>query len=267
MALSDNLILLLDQLAKSQSEIRMLNIYKGLPITCDTSIHSVGEFEIRVPSSKQQIACLYHQRETFLHGENLPFLIRSQVISLNLDKEEAVLSNFEVAKSDIGKRAQIRVEPEESLISFIQFVGLTYDIPAPLADISAEGASIYLDTLQYSSRLFQPGNEISITISFSDTLSQKIKKLNTKALTESRISKPMPRPNASMRPDGNVIITSRGKITSVHQEPRLDRYRIGMRLYFQDLARMVILQYLSQRQSEIIRDLRILSEELYSRKR
>ena len=258
MALSDNLILLLGQASTSQSEIRLLNIYKGLPIICETSINSVGDFEIHVPSNKQQIACLYHQRETFLHVEKLPFLIRSQVMSLNLDKEDAILANFEVAKPDIGKRAQIRVEPEDSLIAFIQFAGSSYEIPAPLADISAEGASIYLETHQFSTRLFQPGNEISITISFSDSLSQKIKKLTTKTLT---------RTNSPGRQDGNVIINSRGKIISVRPEIHLNRYRVGMKLFFHDLARMVIFQYISQRQSEIIRDLRILSDELYSRKK
>jgi hypothetical protein len=39
-----------------------------------------------------------------------------------------------------------------------------------------------------------------------------------------------------------------------------------MRLFFKDLSRTVILQYIAQRQSEIIRDLTLLSEELYKLK-
>jgi hypothetical protein len=265
LSLSNDLFRLLGQIAKNQSEIRLLNIYRGLPISYDTNINSVGNFEIQVPASKQHIACLYYQRETYLQGEKLPFLIRSQVLSLNLAKEAAILSNFEVAKPDIGKRAQIRVEPEEPLIAFIQFVGSGYEIPAPLADISAEGASIYLETHLFPARQFQPGNEITTTISFPDTVSQKIRKLSTKTILESRSTKPFSRMPGWQ--DGKVVIMARGKIVSVRPEFELNRYRVGMRLFFQDLSRVVILQYISQRQSEIIRDLRILSDELYSRKK
>lgn len=261
MSLSAELIQLLAQLAKTRSEIKLLNIYKGLPITYETSINSVGDFEIRVPGSKQQLACLYHQRETYLQGERIPFLIRSQVISLNLAKEDAVLSHFEVAKPDIGKRTQIRVEPDEPLVAFIQFLDSGYDLPVPLTDISAEGASFYLETQLFPLRRIRPGNEISVSISFPDLVIQKIRKLSTKPLPDNRNTKPNLRPSSMQ--DGKVTITARGKIMSVTPEAHLDRYRVGMRLYFQDLARLVIIQYISQRQAEIIRDLRLLSEELY----
>lgn len=266
MSLNEELIRLLGQIAKSQSEIKLLNIYKGLPISYETSVSSVGEFEICVPGNKQQIACLYYQGETYLQGEKLPFLIRSQVMSLNLAKENAILANFEVAKPDIGKRAQIRVEPDEPPVAFIQFSGSGYEAHAPLVDMSAEGASIYLETHLFPAKLFQPGNEILITITFPDTASLKIKKFSTKAFIESRSSKPLPRANLPGWQDDKVIVTARGKIMSVYLEAHLNRYRVGMKLYFQDLARTVISQYISQRQAEIIRDLRILSDELYSRK-
>jgi hypothetical protein len=261
-SLNDDLIRLLGQIGRSQSDIKLLNIYKGLPISYDTNINSVGDFEICVPTSRQHIACLYYQRETYLQGGRLPFLIRSQVISLNLAKENAVLANFEVAKPDIGKRAQIRVEPDEPLIAFIQFMNSGYELPAPLSDISAEGAGIYLESELFPSRQFQTGKEIMVSIAFPDTIAQKIIKTSTKSLIEIRSTKPL---RSAGLQDGKVTITARGKIVSVLHEPHLDRYRVGMRLFFQDLARTVILQYVSQRQAEIIRDLRILSDELYSR--
>jgi hypothetical protein len=263
LSLNKDLIRVLEQLARDQSEIKLLNIYKGLPISYETNINSVGDFEIFVPASRQHIACLYYQRETYLQVEKLPFLIRSQVTSLNLAKEAAVLANFEVARPDIGKRARIRVEPGEPLIAFIQFISSGYELPAPLADISAEGAGIYLETHLFPVRQFRPGNEIMISISFPDTISQKIIKLATKPLAEGRGTKPLL--YSTGRQDGKVTISARGKIASVFPELELNRYRVGMRLYFQNLARMVILQYISQRQAEIIRDLRILSDELYSR--
>jgi hypothetical protein len=76
LSLSKDLIRMLEQFATNQSEVKLLNIYKGLPITYDTNINSVGDFEIFVPANRQHIACLYYQRETFLQVEKLPFLIR-----------------------------------------------------------------------------------------------------------------------------------------------------------------------------------------------
>ena len=265
MSLNEELIRMLGRVSRNQSEIKLLNIYKGLPLSHETNIDSVGDFEICVPSNRQHIACLYYQRETYLQGEKLPFLIRAQVISLNLAKEAAVLSNFEVAKPDIGKRGQIRVEPEEPLIAFIQFSGSGFELPAPLADISAEGASIYLDEELFPVKQFQSGKEITVTIAFPDTVSQKIKKLSTKAILEVRSTKPLVRMPGWQ--DGKVTIMAKGKVVSARHEAQNSRYRVGMRLYFQDLSRMVILQYISQRQTEIIRDLRLLSEELYNRKK
>ncbi len=263
MSIENDLLRLLQQIARNQTEIKLLNIYKGLPISYGTTIKFVSDFEICVPTSKQHIACLYYQREAYLQGEEMLFLIRSQVTSLNLAKEAATLTNFEVAKPEIGKRTRIRVEPNEPLLAFIQFIGSGYELPVPLADISAEGAGFYLETPFFPVRQFHPGREILISISFPDTLSQKIVKLTTRSFAESRGTKPLP--NVTAWQDGKVTISARGKIASVFPELELNRYRVGISLCFQRLARTVILQYVSHRQAEIIRDLRILSDEIYSR--
>jgi hypothetical protein len=62
-------------------------------------------------------------------------------------------------------------------------------------------------------------------------------------------------------------LSTKGKVVSIHPEFHAGRYRIGLKLFFRDLSRTVILHYISQRQSEIIRDLSVLTDELYSRKR
>ncbi len=248
MAINQELLQLLQRAARSQTEIRLLNIYKGLPLLYETTIEAVGGLEISVPSSRQHLACLFHQRETYLQTEAVPFLIRSQVISLNLAKEAATLSHFEVAKPQIGKRSQIRVEPEEALAATIQFRDSGYEMPAALVDISSEGASMYLPAPLFPVRQFKVGNEINVSISFPDTLSQRIRKGAARGGSEAK-----------------VTLQANGKIASVLLEAQENRYRVGMRLFFHPLSRAVVLQYIAQRQAEIIRDLRLLSEELYKR--
>jgi len=264
---SPNLYLLLGQVARNQSGVKLLNVFKGLPISYDVHINSIGDSEIQVHSNKYQLACLYYQRETYLQGEELPFVLYSQVVSLHLGREDATLTNLEIAPNNIGNRTQVRVEPNEPLVASLRFTGSASDFFVPLADISGEGASAYFENYMFPFRLCQPGNEISMTINLPDAISQKVKKLSTKPLMEGQSVKSFLNTDSLRSQDNKVVITTKGKIVSVHPEFQLKRYRVGMRLFFKDLSRTVILQYISQRQSEIIRDLSILSDELYTLKK
>ena len=118
---------LLEQIARNRSEIKLLNIYKGLPISHDVRINSIDNAEIQVLSNRHQLACLYHQRETYLQGAELPFILRSQVVSLHLGRESAILTNIVVAQNGIGERTQIRVEPDEPLLAVVKFDGSSAD--------------------------------------------------------------------------------------------------------------------------------------------
>ena len=259
--------LLLEQIARNQSEIKLLNVYKGLPISYDVRIHSIGNSELQVHSNRNQLACLYYQRETYLQGEELPFTLRSQVMSLHLGKEDAVLANLEIAPNSIGNRTQIRVEPDEPLLAVIRFEGSSSEFFVPVADISAEGAGVYFEHYMFPTRLCQPKSGISMSIWLPDTNSSKRKKLPTRSLVESRNSKLFSRSDLPNGQEGKVVLTTKGNVVSVRPEFHSSRYRIGLRLFFKDLSRTVILHYISQRQSEIIRDLSVLTDELYSRKR
>lgn len=234
----------LKELAQKQSAIKLLNVYKGLPISHDARISSVGESEIQVHSNRYQLASIYYQQETYLKGEELPYVVRSQVTSLHLGREDATLTNLEMASQNVGKRSQIRVEPDEQLIAVIQFNGAPMGLAAPIADISSDGAAVYLEPYMFAPKICRPGNQVSVSITLPDNISQKIKKPCT---------------------SGTVALSTTGEVMSVRSE--FVRYRVGMRLFFKDLSRTVILQYISQRQSEIIRDLAQLSDELYSRKK
>jgi hypothetical protein len=264
---SVDLFVLLGQIAKNQSEIKLLNIYRGLPISYAANISSIDDSEIHVTSNRFQIASLYHQRETYIQAKNLPFIIRSQVMSLNLANDDAVLSNFETAQNNIGNRMNIRVEPDETLIGMVQFKGYTTKVNASIADISIFGTSVYIEDYLFPVRLFQPGNEISMFISLPEIAAQKPKKILTGLLVDNRNTRSLAHNNSPASQDGKIDINAWGKVLAVFPEPHLNRYRVSFKLFFKDLERLVVSQYITQRQSEIIRDLRILSDELYTRKK
>jgi hypothetical protein len=188
-------------------------------------------------------------------------------MSVNLAKESAIFSNFEAVKNNIGKRTEIRVEPGEPLMVAVQFNGSASEILAPLADISAGGASAYFETYMFSPRLCQPGNDLTMTLSLPDSVSNKIKKLSQKPNVDTRKLNLSSRTNLNEDRYGKIVITARGRIIAVQPEFHMNRYRVSAKLYFKDLSRTVILQYISQRQTEIIQELRILSDGLYSLKR
>lgn len=261
-----DLIQILRQVAKNRFGIKLLNIYKGLPISYDTNIVSVGSSEIQVPDSKSHLACLYYQGESYLQVDELPMVIRSEVKSLNLIQDFAILANFEVARDNVGKRTQIRVEPDDPLMVSIKFRGSSFEFLAPLADISANGASVFFESYLFPTRLAQPGHEVTMTFSIPDFVARKMKKLSEKPGSKGRMAIAPLRANPSGGQDGHIVITATGRVIAVRPEVGLNRYRVSARVFFKDLSRMVIQQYISHRQSEIIKDLRTLSEDLYNGK-
>ncbi len=253
----------LKQVAGNQADIRLLNVYKGLPISYAARISSVGDSEIQVHSNRYQLACLYYQRETYLQVQALPSVLRSQVVSLHLGKEDATLTNLEVAGKSIGSRSQIRVEPDQPLRPRSIQRG-SHRANCSRCRYFCGRGWCFSEPYMFSPRLCQPGNSVSVSITLPDTVSQKIKKSFAKPLKDIRTTGAL-HPDASIDSAGTVVITTTGKITSVRSE--LVQFRLGLRLYFKDLSRTVVLQYISQRQSEIIRDLSILTDDLYNRKR
>jgi hypothetical protein len=255
-----DLLSILRQIAREQSSIRLMNIYKGLPISYDTNIASVGAAEVQIPCSKNHIACLYHQGESYLMGESIPVVIRAKVLRLSLAKDYAVLSDFESAQDNIGKRMQIRVEPGDPIMASIEFKGSSFEFVAPLADLSANGASVFFESTMFPGRLSKPGSELTMSIPLPDSMTHKVKKLVAQKTT-GELRKTLPPPQGN-----HVVVNAHGKVVAITPDLEFNRYRVSVQLAFKDLSRMVILQYISMRQSEIIQDLHLFTEDLYKHK-
>jgi len=254
-----DLLAILRQIAREQSGVRLMNIFKGLPISYDTVIASVGAAEVQVPCSKNHIACLYHQGEAYLMGESTPVVIHAKVLRLSLAKDYAVLSDFESAQDNIGKRTQIRVEPGEPIMVGIEFKGSAFKFVAPLADISANGASVFFESGMFPGRISKIGSELTMSIPLPDSMTHKAQKITEKASKEIRKT-------LAPRQGNQVVVNAHGRVVAVTPDEESNRYRVSAHVIFKDLSRMVILQYITTRQSEIIQDLRALAEDLYKRK-
>ena len=280
-----DLFLLFQKIQHSQSELKLLNIYKGLPISCDTSILSVGDIDIKVHANRSQLACLYYQHETFLQGENLPDTLLAQVISINLSREDAVLTNSEVIKKEIGKRSEIRVEPGEPMIVMLQMKETGTKLNVFLADISTSGIGVYLDRALFHPRFYKSGDDLSVTVFFPASFVPSSRshsaspppdplKIASARIISANYRSPVACPKSYPRrhfssPKGvesSTTITARGTLINIHPELHYSRYRLGIKLNFDEASTALVLQYIAQRQPEIIRDLRLLADELYQQK-
>jgi len=255
-----DVVKLFRKIAREQSGIELLNIYKGLPITQETRIVSVGMTEIQVEGNRSHVACLYYQGESYLRSKDLPFIVRSKVKSLNLEHNSAVLSDFEVARDNIGMRAQIRVETDSNLIATVQFKQSAFEFKTTMVDISASGASVYFEDYIFPFRICQPDAELTMHIPIPDFVSKKL------------MARSSPRTTAPLRylpsnQDGDIHINASGRVVAIRPEPENKRYRVSVQLFFKDISRMVILQYISHRQAEIIKDLRVFADNLYNSKK
>ena len=258
---------LLQPFAEQKSQIRLLNIFKGLPITHEATIKSVSDSEIIVNCDRYQLACLYNQRETYIQSNELPFTLRAQVLRINLTKEEASLSDFEIAQSDIGNRMNIRVIPGDQLVGIFQIQGNPTKVIAPIADISNYGISVYINELLFPIKLFQTGDDVNLTIAFPEKVSSEIKKELLKQISATRNSRRVLRTiRPPTIPHGNMSINAWGKILAIRSEKKSFRHRVSMKLYIKDSERLILTKYISVRQAEIIQDLRFLAEDLFNSK-
>lgn len=257
----------IDHIINSQTRIRLLNIYKGLPITNDSTITFVGDNEIHVSSSRNQISCLYYQHETFIQGVDFPFTIRGEVTSLNLTKQEAVLKNFEIRPNNIGKRMNIRVEPSSTLMGVIQFKDHPARLTAPIADISGFGVSVFMRDFLFPVKLFQTGNEINISIRLPETVVKKTVKLSPRQLNDSRSVFIPVRKQTPESKDGQIEINAWGKILGVSTEKITNRYRVNIKLILRETDKSYVSNFITQRQNEIIQDLRFLTDNLFGEKK
>jgi hypothetical protein len=264
-----DLLRILHQLYRGNRELRLLNLYKGLPILYVSKIDTLLAETIEVPASKQQLACLFHQKETYLQSDAFPGSIRARVTDLDLSLGRARLSNFSSAETGIGERMRVRVEPNEAPLAYLRFHS-GYHMPAPLVDISPEGVSITVHDTRYAERYFNISTLLELSLSFPKSVSRHIIKVNTRPLVR-HVKTPDfvatrthgPRLPKEMWRDGVVVVNTRGQITSHAYNQSQELHRIGIRLSSEEIERSVIAQYIAYRQAEIIRDLRMLADDLY----
>jgi hypothetical protein len=268
-----------NRIFKEKKDVRLLNVYKGVPISNLATITAIGSSAITIKTEKFQIVSLYRERETYIQSDLTATTIRARVQHIDFANTQAVLSKFDYPKGFIGARTQVRVEPEEPVQGAVITKDMRRPFSAELADISQNGLAIFI-----KERFFLPAAfciEAVVTIflplppiyhvnrsqqrpieswekknDFDNQTSSESFELNPLDGTNQDGS-PLERSTAI--PDQKVIeneIELHGTIVNIRKDLQHSRYRIGIRLQGADRAGDILTQFISQRQSEIISEIK-----------
>jgi hypothetical protein len=277
MAENSEIATLFKRAAKAKQPIYLLNVYKGVPISYEATLVDVSWATVKVKTQKYQVVCLYRERETYVQSRLWVDTLHARVVEVDIPKAETVLTNFEYVKGRIGDRMRVRVEPQEPLEGDIRAKDATQPFRYELADLSLDGAAIYIPSRLYSPQIYPKGVPVTLDLRFPGDY--------TLMESDSKLSAPR-RPRATDRFSREDLrklsahnglqdtdeqserkvrlpeLKINGTVVNTREEPSFRRYRIGIRINPDDFSRTVISQFIFQRQTEIIKELKAVYESL-----
>ena len=264
-------------LSAADKEINLLNVFKGVPLSFPAKITNVERDYISVLTDTHQAVCMYLEKFTYIQSLEFPEIVRAEVFDLDAKKQIAVLGAFSEVKSDIGSRNLVRIQPQEPLEGQIQLPENDLIERGELADISQNGLAVYVSKGLLGFWRLAKGDELIITMELPGDYTVGEYRVDS-ALNDSasidRFAKdnirfsPVPSresrkyeyasSSAQAHKIRNPKFRIKAAIANIIPEPNGDRYRIGLRMLSTDLPRSIITQFIAQRQSEIIREIKTL---------
>ncbi len=124
----------------------LLNLYKGVPVTCRAEVLAIEADGAQVRVLPPESTSLMWERYTWLMGEGIEKPVRARVASFDIVAGAARLDEFKRTSSRLAERTQTRVEPKNPVPVAIE--SGTQRVIGTLADISAVGLGVYLYALE-----------------------------------------------------------------------------------------------------------------------
>lgn len=272
MKLDVKAVTLFQEMALNKTEIRLINVYKGLPISYPAIILAVGSERLHIHTEKTQIICLYRDRQTFIRSP-YPKIIQAHVLDLNLGRSEAVLSEF-TFMDRLGLRASVRVAPRDALGGVIVSGKGEVRINCTLADVSQEGLGLIINENYFSPGIFAAGQEVTVHLAIPQTVDVLTNDSFSRVRTEEvkdRYSREDLRGMPTTQPPSSWLfnkytsaaregepykIIVKGKVMDASRMPQQKYYHVGVKIMPSDNQRDVIGKFIVQRQVEILNEIK-----------
>jgi hypothetical protein len=216
---------------EKKEEVRLINDHRGIPINYEAMVEGFDEQGVIFRVNKYQCVCLELDRYTYIQSPSLHSIVKGRVVDLDIVTSQVKLSAFEYAAESIGKRNTVRVQPKEPMDVLLLYHG--EKIRGRLADISSSGMGVFvMATYIYNPGLLRKGEQIQVVV--------KLPNDKGSAVNEVHLT-------------GTILYLNRDK----------GSYRLGVNMIVDAYAKTQIAQFVSNRQAEILRELRMLYDTFY----
>jgi hypothetical protein len=226
MAQQDEITRILNGLLEQQKPVRLINTYRGIPITNDARVITISQGYAAFTVHEYQAVCMTLEGKTFVQSDLLPEVYQARAVAVDVLTKQAILTEFTGAGTTVGKRMAARVQPKEPVD--VEIYDGKRRIPGKLADISTLGVGIFtFATYIYGELSFEKSESVYIDVRM---------------------------------PLSETILRFEGKISSVMHQKGTFLHRLGVKLVPNPSTDGALLQYIAQRQNEILRELKAIYE-------
>ena len=214
---------------KKKQPVRLLNTYQGVPISYDAMIVDVTANSVKMIVHKYQSVCLRLHKYTYFESPLLPGIIEASVVTIDPITNIAVLGEVQYSDDAIGKRMLVRAQPAESIDVLLMNESRTQRTKAQLMDVSFSGMAVSAPQLLFNVEVFKQNSTVYAQFNLPGDAQGKF-----------------------------IPVNVTGTIVNINLYKSKQVYRIGLRIFPDGTAKPILAQYISRRQSEIMRDIRAL---------
>lgn len=220
------------EMLKTRRPVHLYNTYRGFPISYPAEVRAISEGYVALSVHEHQAVSMALEGRTYIRSDLLPEIVRAQVVNVDVVTKQAVVTEFSGAGRSIGQRAYIRVHPNEPIDAEI------YDgqrrIGGKVSDISSKGVGIFTFAAYiYGDLAFEQGKDVFIDFRL---------------------------------PNMERIVRFKGVVTSVVHPEGTFLQRLGLRIYPDPEVEALLQEYITQRQEETERELRLIYESMCQEK-
>ncbi len=218
--------LLLDDSFINDVDLKLVNVYKGMVIDSPTKILKKERNAIYVIVKQIQGAVMSLEKETVLRSDAFAKDIKARVAFVDRKRKIAKLENFKVIDDDTLYKDNCRVDFAKKNMAILSLVGTK--LSAEIIDISARSISVKLNKIKMIDRMINKDVEITFSI-----------------------------PTKRTR-EGEIKITEHAKVSSIDCKEK-EYCRMVCEFDPGSKNKNIILEYVHNRQAEIVEELKKLN--------
>jgi hypothetical protein len=223
------------ELQRTNELIRFANTYRGMPVNNSGKVVRVSPGLISFQVSRVQILCMRRDHYTFIKSSRMPHMYRAKFIGMDWHKEIVHLWDFTLRNDTIGSRALVRVEPNDLIPAIVIPEGSNESMAAKVVEVSVKGVAVVLNDISQRSTNISKGNGVFVEYH-----------LPLQSARGTEIA---------------TIIGYGGVVRNILPSKTGLTYRIGVQVYPDSNTERIITKYIAQRQMELLKEIREMSNE------